>query len=97
MSSVIYDSGASVKQLLDRGFEMPIHFAALGTNGAAVTGTYRFLSDRSGLECEITAQTPDPEGMTAPVNIIYVDSKGECAHLVLRQIPDEPIENFSAA
>ena len=97
MNSVIYDSSASVKQLLDRGFEMPIHFAAVGTNGAAVTGTYRFLADRSGFECQITAQTPDPEGMTAPVNIMYVDSKGECAHMVIRQIPDDPIENSYAA
>ena len=97
MSSVIYDSEADVKKLLDRGFEMPIHFAALGTNGAAVTGTYRFLSDRSEFECQITAQSPDPDGMTAPVNIMYVDSKGECAHSVVRQIPDEPIDNPSVA
>jgi hypothetical protein len=97
MSSVIYASDASVRQLLDRGFEMAIHFAALGTNGEAVTGTYRFLSDRSGFECEITTQTPDPKGMTAPVNIMYVDSKGESAHFVLRPITDEPLGNFSAA
>jgi hypothetical protein len=97
MTSVIYDPEASVKQLLDRGFEMPIHFAALGTNGATVTGTYRFLSDRSGFECEITTQTPEPEGMTAPINIMYVDSKGESAQVVIRQIPDKPIVNFSAA
>ena len=97
MSSVIYDSGADVKKLLDRGFEMPIHFAALGANGAAVTGTYRFLSDRFEFECQITSETADPEGMTAPVNIMYVDSKGECAHSVLRQIPYGPAENSSAA
>ena len=70
---------------------MPIHFAAVGANGAAVTGTYRLLSGNSGFECQITAQTPDPEGMIAPVNIMYVDSKGEAALVVLRQNSDEPI------
>ena len=85
MGSVIYDSGASIQQLLDRGFVMPIHFAAVGTNGAAVIGTYNFLPGNSGFECRITMQTPEPEGMIAPVNIMYVDSKGEAALVVLRQ------------
>ena len=96
MGSLIYDSGPSILQLLDRGFVMPIHFAAIGTNGAVVTGTYRFLSDNSELECQITAQTPEPEGMIAPVNIVYVDSKGEAALVVLRKNSDEPTENFPA-
>jgi hypothetical protein len=92
MGSLIYDSGASIKQLLDRGFEMPIHFAAVGTNGSVVAGTYRALSADPGFYCEITAQTLGMEGMTAPVNIMYVDSKGESAHVVLRQLPSAPLE-----
>jgi hypothetical protein len=97
MGSVIYDSAASIQQLLDRGFVMPIHFAAVGINGVAVTGTCRFLSGNSGFECQITAHTPGPEGMMAPVNIMYVDSKGEAALVVLRQSSDEPMENSPAA
>lgn len=97
MGSVIYDSRASIQQLLDHGFVMPIHFAAVGTNGAAVTGTYQFLPGDSRFECQITAETPDPEGMIAPVNIMYVDSKGKAALLVLRQNSDEPIKNSPAA
>ena len=76
---------------------MPIYFAAVGVNGAAATGTYRFQSDNSGFECQITARTPGPEGMIAPVNIMYVDSKGEAALVVVRQNSDEPIENSTAA
>lgn len=93
MGSLIYNSGASIKQLLDRGFEMPIHFAAVGTNGSVVAGTYRSLSGGPGFCCQITAQTLDMEGLTAPVNIMYVDSKGESALLVLRQLPDARLES----
>jgi hypothetical protein len=93
MGTLIYNSGASIKQLVDRGFEMPIHFAAVGTNGSVVAGTYRSLSGGPEFCCQITAQTLDMEGLTAPVNIMYVDSKGESALLVLRQLPGAPLES----
>ena len=85
MESLIYDSGASVQQLLDTGFEMPIHFAAVGTNGYVIAGTFQFSPDGQGFDCQITVQTSKPEGLTAPVNIMYVDCKGEAALVVLRQ------------
>jgi hypothetical protein len=97
MGSLIYDSRASIRQLLDRGFQMPIHFAAVGANGAAVIGTYRSFSDRSGLDCQITGRAPAPEGMIAPVNIMYVDSRGESALVVLRQNSDDSTENSPVA
>jgi len=84
MESLIYDSGPSVQQLLDTGFEMPIHFAAMGTNGSVVAGTFQFSPDGQGFDCQITVQTANPEGLTAPVNIMYVDCKGEAALVVLR-------------
>jgi hypothetical protein len=88
----MYNSGASIKQLLDLCFEMPIHFAAVGTNGSVVAGTYRSLSSGPAY-CKITAQTIDMDGLTAPVNFIYAGSMGESALLVLRQLPGAPLEN----
>ena len=85
MEPLVYDSGASVQQLLDRGFEMPIHFAAVGTNGSVVVGSHRFSPDGHGFDCQITIQPSTPEGLTAPVNIMYVDRKGEAAQ-------DEPVQ-----
>jgi hypothetical protein len=85
MESVIYDSEASVQQLLHRGFQMPIHFAAVGTNGSVVAGTFHLLPDGQGMECQITVPTSSEQGLTAPVNIMYVDSKGESALVVVRQ------------
>lgn len=38
MGSVIYNSRASIEDLLRQGFLMPIQFAAVGTNGGVVAG-----------------------------------------------------------
>jgi hypothetical protein len=83
MESVIYDSTASVQQLLDRGFMTPIHFAAVGTNGSVVAGTFEPSPDGSGLDCQITVPTSKPEGLTGPINIMYVDRTGEAAIVIL--------------
>jgi hypothetical protein len=84
MESIIDDSAASVRQLLHKGFEMPIHFAAVGTNGSVVAGTFNFSRNRDDFDCRITIQPSAVEGLTAPVNIMYVDRKGEAALFVLR-------------
>jgi hypothetical protein len=87
MGSVIYDSRDSIQQLLDHGFEMPIHFAAVGTNGSVVAGTYS-PSGRNGVgfDCQITVRF-EGQNLTSPVNIMYVDRRGESALIVLRQQP----------
>jgi hypothetical protein len=84
MESIIYDSAASVEQLLHKGFEMPIHFAAVGTNGSVVAGTFSSSLSGDDFDCQITIQPAAAEGLTAPVNIMYVDRKGEAALVVLR-------------
>jgi len=89
MESVIYDSGASIRQLLNRGFKMPIHFAAVGANGAVAAGTFQFSPDGQGFDCQITVQNSEAEGLTAPVNIMYVDRRGEAALVVLRPTQSE--------
>ena len=72
-----------MKELLDQRFQMPIHFAAVGTNGSIVAGTYRPLSHSGGFDCAITVQTSD--GLIAPVNVMVVDSQGKSAIVVLQQ------------
>jgi len=83
MESVIHDSTASIEQLLARGFEMPIHFVAMGANGAIFAGSIDFSGNGHGLDCKMTVQ-PEDEGLTAPVNIMYVDRKGEAALVGVR-------------
>jgi hypothetical protein len=91
MQSTIYDSGDSIRQLLNSGFEMPIHFAAVGTNGAVVAGTHRAAPHGGSFECRITVRTMKQEGLTAPVNVTYVDRRGKAALIVLRPAQAEPV------
>ena len=65
---------------------MPIHFAAVGTNGSVVAGTYHASARGRGFDCPITVQT-EGKGLTSPVNIMYVDRRGESALVVPRQSP----------
>jgi hypothetical protein len=75
MKSQICDPSASVQQLRDRGFEMPIHFVAVETNGSVIGGTYSLTSNGRDFACEITIPSANPNGLTAPVNIMYVDQR----------------------
>ena len=84
MDSVVYDSTASIQQLLDRGFELPIHFAAVGTNGSVVAGTFSHSGAERRLNCQITVRRMKRDGLAGPVNILYVDRKGESAVVTLR-------------
>jgi hypothetical protein len=93
MQSTIYDSTDSIRQLLNSGFEMPIHFAAVGTNGAVVAGTYRAAPQGGSFECQIAVRAMKQEGLTAPVNVMYVDRRGEAALIVLRPTKEEPVRN----
>jgi hypothetical protein len=88
---MIDDSSDSIRQPLKSGFEMPIHFAAAGTNGSVVAVTYLAASHGHSIEYQITVQTVKPEGLTGPVNVMYVDRRGEAALVVLRPTEEEPV------
>ena len=85
MASVIYESVASIEQLLHRGFRMPIHFAAIGVDGSVVAGTYVNSSTGPGFDCRFTAQSSESNELAAPINIMFVDSTGESALVVIRE------------
>ena len=70
--------------ILEVGFQAPLYFAAIGINGAAVTGRYRQVSDGS-LDCDIlTDHMPDGQ-MLLPINIMFTDSRGEASRVVIAQ------------
>jgi hypothetical protein len=89
MKSLIFEGGPSIQQLIEHGFRMPIHFAAIGINGSVVAGTYTEAVSGEELSCEITVQCIDPGGLTAPVNIMCVDSRGASAVFVLRNLSND--------
>ena len=68
---------------------MPIHFAAVGNNGAVIAGTFLFSSGGPDLGCHIAVQS-STEGLTAPVDIMYFDRKVQAALVVLHPSDGKP-------
>lgn len=77
--------GAFLNDLLnEKGFVLPIHMVVLGANGAVMSGTYSESGE--GLSFDQTAEyLPDGGFMKPPLNLIFVDSRGEAARIVVEQ------------
>jgi hypothetical protein len=71
-----------LEELLERGFTLPLCFTVVGSNGGILAGRYR--ADEEGLAAEFVAEDmPDGKGLALPINIMFVDSRGEAARVLL--------------
>ena len=59
---------------------------------AVVAGTYRAALHGRSFESQITVQTMTREGLTAAVNVMYVDHRGEAALIVVRLANGDPVQ-----
>jgi hypothetical protein len=66
---------------LRRGRRPPLHFAAIGVNGAMVFGRF---DPESGVA--ILADHSPAEGFQVPVNLIFVDNEGEADRVRLEAL-----------
>lgn len=68
--------------MLQNGFELPIHVAVVAVNGSMMFATY---SDSGGdtLDCDVTANHIVGPGLTLPINVMFVDSRGEAARVII--------------
>jgi hypothetical protein len=71
-----------LKELLDRGFTLPIHFAVIAANGATFVARYTADVEQDGLACEIVAEHHVDGMMQLPINMMFVDTTGEAARIV---------------
>ena len=69
----------AAKEVLESGLESPLNVVALAQNGAMVFSRYAQRADKVAGEL-ITAHTPS-EGFVQPINVMFVDAKGERAIL----------------
>lgn len=82
-----------LEELTERGFVLPFHMAAFGVNGGLLAGTFSESTSGSGLDFrQIAMNAPDP-GFLMPINMMFVDARGEAARVVLGR-SDQP-EVFS--
>lgn len=74
--------GAILTQLLADGFEPPIILTGVGKNGSLLAVEYT-PADEGHLSSEILAERVRDETFTVPVNLLFVDARGEAARVVL--------------
>ncbi len=70
-------------ELLERGFQLPIHCAVMGVNGSLMAALFNKLPDEERLSTTCTAQYFVDEGFTLPINMLFVDARGEATRVVV--------------
>ena len=77
--------GKALYEAVERGFAVPIHVIAIGSNGALIAGYYDSDHPRD-LRFEATIEYDRPEGYTLPINIMVIDSAtGNAFRLFVKQ------------
>lgn len=73
-----------LETLINKGFTPPLYCAAISTNGSIMTFQYEFAQDGT-LDMKLIS-SHSPEGQfTIPVNIMFVDKKGDAARVIIEK------------
>src|ERR1700739_1164696 len=78
--------------LAEQGFELPLHVTCLGRNGTMMYFSYDAKDDDTdSLEATLVAKHSHESGVALPINLFFVDARGEAARVVIDangRIPD---------
>jgi hypothetical protein len=85
MRELIESLSSMLNNVLESGFELPVHVAVIGCNGAFITATYERRND----ELTTTIHSATGGDLKAPLNVVFVDSHGEAARTVIEK--DRPL------
>ena len=72
-----------IETLLERGYVPPIHCAVLGVNGSLVAALFQRVAGEDRFSTTCTAQYFLDEGFLLPINILFVDSRGEAMRVLI--------------
>ena len=68
-----------------KGFEVPIYMAAIGSNGYIYAIKYQQEAEGASLEGkELVEHAPDEEGARFPINMLFVDCRGNGARVLVK-------------
>jgi hypothetical protein len=68
-----------------KGFKVPIYMAAIGSNGYTYAIKYYQEAKGKALEAkELAEYAPDEEGASFPINMLFVDSRGNGARVLVK-------------
>jgi hypothetical protein len=80
--------GEVLDTLLEKGFEPPLYWALIASNGAMLTGCYEPCAEGESLQAKLLFEHyPDrlhPRFMRMPFNMMFVDGTGRVSRLTMR-------------
>lgn len=80
----------TLQQLIATGYELPIRFALISTNGVILAGQFQLSATRDAVETNfITEHDPRREGMLLPINIMFADSRGSATRVCIESQASE--------
>ena len=97
MSDLARNLAKIIQELIDRGWQSPICFAALGTNGFVQTGAYAIDEEAQQWTFQngLSQMPADEEDIRLPINIMLVNTEGEAVRVVLSSKNDKLEYRFS--
>jgi hypothetical protein len=86
MADDYFDLAASIGELLQeclekRGFQLPLHVAAVSANGTAMIA--RYTEGHTALDVTILAEHVEDPGYALPINMMFCDTVGNAARALI--------------
>jgi len=72
-------------ELIGQGFELPIHCAMVGVNGSVSASLIQEVLGHRGFSCARTVEHVVDGRFVVPINVFFVDSRGEAVRVFVRQ------------
>jgi hypothetical protein len=69
--------------LLERGYRLPIHCAVMGVNGSLIAALFSKVAGEDRFLTTCTAQFFVDDGFALPINMLFVDSRGEAMRVLV--------------
>jgi energy-coupling factor transporter transmembrane protein EcfT len=73
---------ALLTQIIDSGAKMPISLVCVGLDGSMKYSRYR-TNDQGAADCEVLAETISAQGFALPINLMFIDARGEAYRAAL--------------
>ena len=77
---------AALGPVIAQGFEFPIFWVVVAANGEMLAGRYDLSESGSGLESRLLVRHSADGTFAVPINLMFVDSRGEAARVVIKQL-----------
>ncbi len=70
-------------ELIDHGFALPVHCTVVGVNGSVSATVIRQVEGHDDLTCARTVEHVVDGRFGVPINVFFVDSRGEAVRILL--------------